>query len=89
MGKKPYDVQILGGLILDFGSVAEMKTGEGKTIASIAPVYLNALAGEGVIVSTVNEYLTERDAQETGQVYNFLGLSVGINKVGLDNDTKD
>ncbi|MXR58279.1 preprotein translocase subunit SecA [Mesomycoplasma hyorhinis] len=88
LGKKPYDVQILGGLILDFGSVAEMKTGEGKTIASIAPVYLNALAGEGVIVSTVNEYLTERDAQETGQVYNFLGLSVGINKVGLDNDTK-
>lgn len=88
LGKKPYDVQILGGLILDFGSVAEMKTGEGKTIASIAPVYLNALAGEGVIVSTVNEYLTERDAHETGQVYNFLGLSVGINKVGLDNETK-
>lgn len=82
--KFPYDVQMVGGLILDYGSVAEMKTGEGKTITSIAPVYLNALEGKGVIVSTVNEYLTERDAEEMGQVHNFLGLSVGVNKAGLD-----
>lgn len=79
LGKRPFDVQIIGGLVLIQGSVAEMKTGEGKTIASIAPVYLNALSGEGVIVSTVNEYLTERDAEETGQVHNFLGLTVGVN----------
>ena len=78
--KRPYDVQMIGGLILDYGSVAEMRTGEGKTITSIAPVYLNALTGKGVIVSTVNEYLTRRDAEETGEVHNFLGLTVGINE---------
>ncbi|ADE19994.1 preprotein translocase subunit SecA [Mycoplasma crocodyli] len=82
--KRPFDVQILGGLLLDIGSVAEMKTGEGKTITSIAPVYLNALTGKSVIVSTVNEYLSERDAIEMGEVYNFLGLTVGINKASLD-----
>ncbi|MHA3795998.1 preprotein translocase subunit SecA [Mycoplasma sp. VS31B] len=84
LGKRPYDVQILGGLLLDLGSVAEMKTGEGKTITSIAPVYLNALLGKGAIVSTVNEYLSERDALEMGQVFNFLGLSVGINKAQMN-----
>ncbi|MGL5643577.1 MAG: preprotein translocase subunit SecA [Metamycoplasmataceae bacterium] len=78
--KRPFDVQILGGIILDMGSVAEMKTGEGKTIASIAPIYLNALSEKGVIVSTVNEYLATRDAEETGRVFNWLGLTVGINK---------
>ncbi|WKX02503.1 preprotein translocase subunit SecA [Candidatus Mycoplasma mahonii] len=78
--KRPFDVQMIGGLILDYGSVAEMKTGEGKTIASIAPVYLNALGGKGVLVSTVNEYLTKRDAEEMGKVHNFMGLTVGINK---------
>ncbi|MCI8283129.1 preprotein translocase subunit SecA [Mesomycoplasma hyopneumoniae] len=88
LGKTPYDVQILGGLILDMGSVAEMKTGEGKTIASIPPVYLNALLGQGVIVSTVNEYLAERDAEDNGKVYNFLGLTVGINKTEMDANTK-
>ncbi|ATO30997.1 preprotein translocase subunit SecA [Mycoplasmopsis bovirhinis] len=88
LGKRPFDVQILGGLLLDLGSVAEMKTGEGKTITSIAPVYLNALLGKGAIVSTVNEYLTERDATEMGQVFNFLGLSVGINKAQLDPSSK-
>ncbi|MXR13335.1 preprotein translocase subunit SecA [Mycoplasma flocculare] len=88
LGKTPYDVQILGGLILDMGSVAEMKTGEGKTIASIPPVYLNALLGQGVIVSTVNEYLAERDAEDNGKVYNFLGLSVGINKNEMNADAK-
>ncbi|MCK5946021.1 MAG: preprotein translocase subunit SecA, partial [Mycoplasmataceae bacterium] len=78
--KRPYDVQVLGGLILDYGSVAEMRTGEGKTITSIAPVYLNALTGKGVLVSTVNEYLTRRDAEETGLVHDFMGMSVGINE---------
>ncbi|TCG11621.1 preprotein translocase subunit SecA [Mycoplasma marinum] len=86
--KRPYDVQILGGLILTMGSVAEMKTGEGKTITSIMPVYLNALAGKGVIVSTVNEYLTERDAEEMGEVHNYLGLTVGVNKREMPTDEK-
>ncbi|WLP85630.1 preprotein translocase subunit SecA [Mycoplasma seminis] len=88
LGKRPYDVQMLGGLLLDLGSVAEMKTGEGKTITSIAPVYLNALLGKGAIVSTVNEYLSERDAIEMGAVFNFLGLSVGINKAQMNTDDK-
>lgn len=87
-GKRLYDVQILGGLILDYGSVAEMRTGEGKTLTSLAPVYLNALSGEGVMVSTVNEYLTERDAVEMGEVHNWLGLTVGINKRSLSKDEK-
>ncbi len=78
--KRPFDVQVIGGIILDLGSVAEMKTGEGKTITSIAPIYLNALSGKGVIVSTVNEYLATRDAEEMGEVFNWLGLTVGINK---------
>lgn len=78
--KRPFDVQMIGGIILDLGSVAEMKTGEGKTITSIAPIYLNALSGDGVIVSTVNEYLATRDAEEMGEVFNWLGLTVGINK---------
>ncbi|QNM93378.1 preprotein translocase subunit SecA [Mycoplasma sp. Pen4] len=88
LGKRPYDVQILGGILLDLGSVAEMKTGEGKTITSIAPVYLNALLGKGAIVSTVNEYLSERDAIEMGEVFNFLGLTVGINKAQMNPTAK-
>lgn len=84
LGKFPYDVQMIGGIILDLGSVAEMKTGEGKTITSIAPVYLNALEGKGVIVSTVNEYLSERDAIEMGEVHQWLGLTVGINKAQME-----
>ncbi|AIA29701.1 preprotein translocase SecA subunit [Mycoplasmopsis californica HAZ160_1] len=88
LGKRPYDVQMLGGLLLDMASVAEMKTGEGKTITSIAPVYLNALEGKGAIVSTVNEYLSERDAIEMGQVFNWLGMSVGINKAQMDPESK-
>ncbi|MEI2462261.1 preprotein translocase subunit SecA [Mycoplasmopsis felis] len=88
LGKRPYDVQMLGGLLLDLGSVAEMKTGEGKTITSIAPVYLNALLGKGAIVSTVNEYLSERDAVEMGEVFLFLGLTVGINKAQMDTHNK-
>ena len=79
LAKWPFDVQMLGGLVLDYGSVAEMITGEGKTIASIAPAYLNALLEKGVIVSTVNEYLAVRDAEEVSLVHNWMGLSVGIN----------
>ncbi|WP_406615721.1 preprotein translocase subunit SecA [Mycoplasmopsis hyopharyngis] len=86
--KRPFDVQMLGGILLDLGSVAEMKTGEGKTITSIAPVYLNALTGKNVIVSTVNEYLSERDALEMGQVFNFLGMTVGINKAQMEPEEK-
>ncbi|WP_406617857.1 preprotein translocase subunit SecA [Mycoplasmopsis lipophila] len=86
--KRPYDVQMLGGILLDLGSVAEMKTGEGKTITAIAPVYLNALTGKNVIVSTVNEYLSERDALAMGQVFNFLGMSVGINKAQMQSEEK-
>ncbi|WP_420219679.1 preprotein translocase subunit SecA [Metamycoplasma hyosynoviae] len=88
LGKRPFDVQMIGGVILDQGSVAEMKTGEGKTITSIAPIYLNALTGNSVIVSTVNEYLAKRDAEEMGQVFKFLGLTVGINLAQLENDQK-
>lgn len=88
LGKYLFDVQILGGLIIHQGSVVEMKTGEGKTITSIPPVYLNALLGEGVWVSTVNEYLTQRDAEETGRVYDFLGLTVGVNLRQLDQNQK-
>lgn len=88
LGKRPFDVQILGGLVLDMGSVAEMKTGEGKTITSIAPIYLNALSGNGVIVSTVNEYLAERDSKEMGEVFNWLGLTVGLNQANASNYAK-
>ena len=86
--KRPFDVQMIGGVILDLGSVAEMKTGEGKTITSIAPVYLNALTGSSVIISTVNEYLAQRDAEEMGQVFKWLGLTVGINLASLSTDLK-
>lgn len=86
--KRPYDVQMLGGIILDLGSVAEMRTGEGKTITSIAPVYLNALEKKGVIVSTVNEYLAERDAAEMGEVFSFLKMTVGVNKPSMSPEEK-
>ena len=86
--KRLFDVQIMGGLVLDHGSVAEMKTGEGKTLTSIPPIYLNALLGKGVIVSTVNEYLTERDSIETGAVFNFLNISVGTNKTESSQEEK-
>lgn len=79
LGLFPYRVQIMGGIVLHHGDVPEMRTGEGKTLTATMPVYLNALAGEGVHVVTVNEYLSERDATEMGQLYSWLGLSVGIN----------
>ncbi|VHL74875.1 preprotein translocase subunit SecA [Streptococcus pyogenes] len=79
LGLFPYRVQIMGGIVLHNGDVPEMRTGEGKTLTATMPVYLNAIAGEGVHVITVNEYLSTRDATEMGEVYSWLGLSVGIN----------
>ncbi len=78
LGLRQYPVQLLGGIILHQGRIAEMRTGEGKTLVSVAPAYLNALTGEGVHVVTTNEYLARRDAEEMGQVHNFLGLTVGV-----------
>jgi len=79
IGEKPYYVQLLGGLAIHYGNIAEMKTGEGKTLTSTLPTYLNALTGEGVHIITVNEYLAERDANWMGEIYRFLGLTVGVN----------
>ncbi|KXT74622.1 Protein export cytoplasm protein SecA ATPase RNA helicase [Streptococcus sp. DD10] len=79
LGLFPYKVQVMGGIVLHHGDVPEMRTGEGKTLTATMPVYLNALAGKGVHVVTVNEYLSERDATEMGELYSWLGLSVGIN----------
>ena len=73
-----YDVQLMGGIVLHEGKIAEMKTGEGKTLVATLPVYLNALTGKGVHVVTVNDYLAERDSKWMGQIYRFLGLSVGV-----------
>ena len=78
LGQRHFDVQLIGGLVLHEGSVSEMKTGEGKTLVSTLPVYLNALTGKGVHIVTVNEYLAQRDAGWMGQIYSFLGLSVGV-----------
>ncbi|XSE68861.1 preprotein translocase subunit SecA [Lactiplantibacillus plantarum] len=79
LGLYPFHVQILGGIVLHQGDIAEMKTGEGKTLTATMPVYLNAISGKGVHVVTVNEYLSARDATEMGELYNWLGMSVGIN----------
>ena len=79
IGEKPFYVQLLGGLAIHFGNIAEMKTGEGKTLTTILPAYLNALSGEGVHVITVNEYLTQRNAEWMGPIFEFLGISVGVN----------
>jgi len=79
IGEKPYYVQILGALAIHYGNIAEMKTGEGKTLTSVMPAYLNALTGEGVHIITVNEYLADRDANWMGNIHRFLGLTVGIN----------
>lgn len=79
LGLYPYHVQLMGGIVLHDGNIPEMKTGEGKTLTATMPVYLNALTGEGVHVVTVNEYLATRDSTEMGELYNFLGLSVGLN----------
>jgi preprotein translocase subunit SecA len=84
LGQRHFDVQLIGGMVLHEGNIAEMKTGEGKTLVATLPVYLNALAGRGVHVVTVNDYLARRDAEWMGQIYRFLGLSVGIIVHGLD-----
>ena len=76
--QRHFDVQLIGGIIMHQGNIAEMRTGEGKTLVATLPVYLNALSGKGVHVITVNDYLSKRDAVWMGQVYDFLGLSVGI-----------
>lgn len=83
LGMFPYDVQVMGGIVIHQGNVAEMNTGEGKTLTATMPVYLNALTGKGTMVITTNEYLAKRDAEEMGQVYRFLGLSVGIPFAGV------
>ena len=88
LGMKPYKVQIMGGIALHRGDIAEMRTGEGKTLTATMPVYLNALAGEGVHVVTVNEYLSQRDAQEMGVFYNYMGLTVGLNLNSLNSEEK-
>ena len=83
LGMRHFDVQLLGGIILHQGRIAEMKTGEGKTLVATLPVYLNALTGEGVHVVTVNDYLAKRDAEWMGAIYKFLGMSVGVIVHGL------
>ena len=84
LGMRHYDVQMLGGIVLHKGQIAEMKTGEGKTLVSTLPAFLNALSGKGVHVVTVNDYLARRDAEWMGQVHRFLGLSVGLIQAGMD-----
>jgi preprotein translocase subunit SecA len=84
LGQRHFDVQLIGGMVLHEGKISEMKTGEGKTLVATLPVYLNALAGRGVHVVTVNDYLAKRDAEWMGQIYNFLGLAVGVIVHGLD-----
>src|ERR1700678_709624 len=84
LGQRHFDVQLIGGMVLHSGRISEMKTGEGKTLVATLPVYLNALAGRGVHVVTVNDYLAKRDSEWMGQIYKFLGLTVGVIVHGLD-----
>ena len=88
LGQRHFDVQLIGGMILHEGKISEMKTGEGKTLVATLPVYLNALSGRGVHVVTVNDYLAKRDAEWMGQIYNFLGLAVGVIVHGLDDEQR-
>ncbi len=88
LGMRHFDVQLIGGIILHQGRIAEMKTGEGKTLVATLPVYLNALSGKGVHVVTVNDYLAKRDSEWMGKLYKFLGLSVGLVIAGMDNNQK-
>jgi len=88
MGMRHYDVQMMGGIVLHQGKIAEMKTGEGKTLTSTLPVYLNALAGKGVHVITVNDYLARRDAEWMKPIYNFLGMTIGINVANSSQEKK-
>jgi preprotein translocase subunit SecA len=88
LGQRHFDVQLVGGMVLHDGKISEMKTGEGKTLVATLPVYLNALAGKGVHIVTVNDYLARRDADWMGQIYRFLGMSVGVIVHGQDDDMK-
>ena len=88
LGMRHYDVQLIGGMVLHMGKIAEMRTGEGKTLVATAPVYLNALEGKGTHVVTVNDYLAKRDAAQMGKLYNFLGLTVGVVWPGMDHADK-
>ena len=86
LGQRHFDVQLIGGMVLHEGKIAEMKTGEGKTLVATLPVYLNALLGRGVHVVTVNDYLAKRDSEWMGAIYKFLGLTVGCIVHDLDDD---
>src|SRR5512133_2195949 len=88
LGMRHYDVQLIGGMILHMGKIAEMRTGEGKTLVATLPVYLNALEGKGVHVVTVNDYLAKRDSQWMGEIYRFLGLTVGVIVHELDDEER-
>src|SRR6202000_1600165 len=88
LGQRHFDVQMIGGMVLHDGKIGEMRTGEGKTLVATLPVYLNALTGRGVHVVTVNDYLAQRDAEWMARLYNFLGLSVGINLSQMDHGMK-
>ena len=88
LGKRPFHVQLIGGIILHQGRIAEMKTGEGKTLVATLPAYLNALTGNGVHIVTVNDYLARRDSEEMGRVYGFMGLKTGLVVHGMSNEEK-
>ena len=88
LGMRHFDVQLIGGIILHQGRIAEMKTGEGKTLVATLPVYLNALEGKGVHVITVNDYLAKRDSEWMGKLYKFLGLTVGLVIAGMEPQAK-
>lgn len=88
LGMRHFDVQLMGGIVLHQGKIAEMKTGEGKTLASTLPAYLNALEGNGVYIVTVNDYLAKRDSESMGKIYSFLGLSVGLIQANLETETR-
>jgi preprotein translocase subunit SecA len=88
LGQRHFDVQLVGGMVLHDGKISEMKTGEGKTLVATLPVYLNALAGKGVHIVTVNDYLARRDAEWMGQIYTFLGMTVGVIVHGLDDEMR-
>ena len=88
LGMRHFPVQIIGGIILHQGRIAEMKTGEGKTLVATLPAYLNAISGKGVHIVTVNDYLAKRDSEWMGKIYRFMGLSVGLIVHGMDKDEK-
>jgi len=88
MKMRHFDMQLIGGMVLHYGKIAEMGTGEGKTLMATLPVYLNALSGKGVHVVTVNDYLAQRDAEQMGRLYGWLGLTTGVNLSQMDHDTK-